>query len=409
MLPDIVAPNTSPSQAVPWWKIVYDFSSLTESIDRGLHNVMSPFWTTITELLIIGVLILLFYALVGLFLVYAERKVCAFMQNRLGPNRIGPFGIFQTIADLFKLLFKELIPIKNADGFLFNLAPFIVIIASFMAIAAIPFAKGLHAIDLNIGVLYVIAVSAMGVIGVLLAGWSSNNKYSLIGAMRSGAQIVSYELSVGLSIITIVILAGSMQLSEIVEAQRAGWFIFRGHIPAFIAFVVFLISSTAETNRGPFDLAEAESELTAGYHTEYSGIKFAFFFLAEYINMFIVASIAATVFLGGWMPFHVGHWDGFNHVMDFIPPFIWYIGKTFFVIFMMMWFKWTFPRLRIDQLLTLEWKYLIVNNYKSISLNEKYNKLSEGNNTRCLVAAERHESHRIILFQTEYYSDSKIS
>lgn len=359
MLPEIVTLNTSPTLSVPWWKVVYDFSSLTQWIDQSLHNAMSPFWTTVTEMLLIGVLILLFYALVGLFLVYAERKVCAFMQNRLGPNRVGPFGIFQTIADLFKLLFKELIPIKNADGFLFNLAPFIVIIASFMAIAAIPFAKGLHAIDLNIGVLYVIAVSAMGVIGVLLAGWSSNNKYSLIGAMRSGAQIVSYELSVGLALITVVILAGSMQLSVIVEAQRDGWFIFKGHIPAFIAFVIFLISSTAETNRGPFDLAEAESELTAGYHTEYSGIKFAFFFLAEYINMFIVASIAATVFLGGWMPFHVGHWEGFNHVMDFIPPFIWYIGKTFFVIFIMMWFKWTFPRLRIDQLLTLEWKYLL--------------------------------------------------
>jgi NADH-quinone oxidoreductase subunit H len=359
MLTETAAQNTSSSFSGPWWKVIYDFSSLTKWIDTSLHNAMSPFWTTITEMLLIGVFILLFYALVGLFLVYAERKVCAFMQNRLGPNRVGPFGIFQTIADLFKLLFKELIPIKNADGFLFNLAPFIVIIASFMAIAAIPFAKGLHAIDLNIGVLYVIAVSAMGVIGVLLAGWSSNNKYSLIGAMRSGAQIVSYELSVGLALITIVILAGSMQLSVIVEAQRDGWFIFKGHIPAFIAFVIFLISSTAETNRGPFDLAEAESELTAGYHTEYSGIKFAFFFLAEYINMFIVASIAATVFLGGWMPFHVGSWEGFNHIMDFIPPFIWYIGKTFFVIFMMMWFKWTFPRLRIDQLLTLEWKYLL--------------------------------------------------
>jgi NADH-quinone oxidoreductase subunit H len=359
MLADIADLNTSPTLSVPWWKVVYDFSALTEWIDLSLRNAMSPFWTTITEMVIIGVLILLFYALIGLFLVYAERKVCAFMQNRLGPNRVGPFGIFQTIADLFKLLFKELIPIKNADSFLFNLAPFIVIIASFMAIAAIPFAKGLHAIDLNIGVLYVIAVSAMGVIGVLLAGWSSNNKYSLIGAMRSGAQIVSYELSVGLALITIVIMSGSMQLSEIVEAQRDGWFIFKGHIPAFIAFVIFLISSTAETNRGPFDLAEAESELTAGYHTEYSGIKFAFFFLAEYINMFIVASIAATVFLGGWMPLHVGHWEGFNHVMDFLPPFIWYIGKTFFVIFLMMWFKWTFPRLRIDQLLTLEWKYLL--------------------------------------------------
>jgi len=338
---------------------MYDFTSLTTKIDAALESALSPFWTTIVEMLIIGVLILVFYAIIGLFLVYAERKVCAFMQNRLGPNRVGPFGIFQTIADLVKLLFVELIPIKNADKFLFNLAPFIVIIASFMAIAAIPFAKGLHAIDLNIGVLYIIAVSSMGVIGVLLAGWSSNNKYSLIGAMRSGAQIVSYELSVGLALITVVILAGTMQFGEIVEAQRAGWFIFRGHIPAFIAFIIFLISSTAETNRGPFDLAEAESELTGGYHTEYSGIKFAFFFLAEYINMFIVASIAATVFLGGWMPFHMGGWDGFNRIMDFIPPFIWYIGKTFFVVFLMMWFKWTFPRLRIDQLLTLEWKYLL--------------------------------------------------
>jgi NADH-quinone oxidoreductase subunit H len=338
---------------------MFDFSTVTKWIDTSLQNSMSPFWVTVTEMLIIGVAILVFYALVGLFLVYAERKVCAFMQNRLGPNRVGPFGIFQTVADLTKLLLVELVPIKNADKFLFNLAPFLVIIASFMAIAAIPFAKGLHAVDLNIGILYVIAVSAMGVIGVLLAGWSSNNKYSLIGAIRSGAQIVSYELSVGLSLITIVVLSGTMQLSEIVEAQATGWFIFKGHIPAFIAFVIFLIASTAETNRGPFDLAEAESELTAGYHTEYSGIKFAFFFLAEYMNMFIVAAIAATVFLGGWMPFHVGNWDGFNHIMDYIPSFLWFIGKTFFVVFLMMWFKWTFPRLRIDQLLTLEWKYLL--------------------------------------------------
>jgi NADH-quinone oxidoreductase subunit H len=261
-----------------------------------------------------------------------------------------------------------LIPIKQADKILFNLAPFIVIIASFLAIAAVPFAKGLHAIDFNIGILYVIAVSSMGVIGILLAGWSSNNKYSLIGAMRSGAQIVSYELSVGLSLITIIVLAGTMQFSTIVDLQKDCWFIFKGHIPAVIAFFIFLIAGTAETNRGPFDLAEAESELTAGFHTEYSGIRFAFFFLAEYMNMFIVASIAATVFLGGWQPFHIGHWDGFNHVMNWIPPFIWYIGKTAFVIFMMMWFKWTFPRLRIDQLLTLEWKYLLPINLINILL-----------------------------------------
>jgi len=347
---------------------IYDFTSFTQWIDQSLRSVMAPFWVMITEMAIIGVAILAFYALVGLFLVYAERKVCAFMQNRVGPNRVGPYGIFQTIADLIKLLMKELVYIKNADKLLFNIAPFIVITASFLAIAAIPFAKGLHAIDFNIGIFYVIAVSSLGVIGILLAGWSSNSKYSLIGAMRSGAQIVSYELSVGLSLITMVILAGSMQLSTIVEAQANGWFIFTGHIPAIIAFVIFLIASTAETNRGPFDLAEAESELTAGFHTEYSGIRFAFFFLAEYMNMFIVASIAATIFWGGWMPFHVPGWEGFNTVMDYIPPFLWYIGKTAFMIFILMWFKWTFPRLRIDQLLTLEWKYLLPINLFNVVL-----------------------------------------
>ncbi len=345
---------------------IYDFTSFNQWIDKFLFDNLPAFWAIVVEMTIIGLVVLLFYALVGLFLVYAERKVCAFMQNRVGPNRVGPYGFFQTIADLFKLLMKELVYIKNADRLLFNIAPFIVIIASFMAIAAIPFAKGLHAIDFDIGILYVIAVSSLGVVGILLAGWSSNNKYSLIGAMRSGAQIVSYELSVGLSLITIIILAGTMQFSAIVEGQANGWFIFKGHIPAFIAFIVFLISSTAETNRGPFDLAEAESELTAGFHTEYSGIKFAFFFLAEYMNMFIVASIAATVFWGGWMPFHVGGWAGFNHIMDFIPPLVWYFGKTFFIIWIMMWIKWTFPRLRIDQLLTLEWKYLLPINLVNI-------------------------------------------
>ena len=338
---------------------IYDFSSFTAWIDSSLRASMSPGWAVAIEMILIGIAILTFYAIVGLFLVYAERKVCALMQNRLGPNRGGPGGMFQTVADLVKLLFVELVPIKNADRALFNLAPFVVIIASFMAIGAIPFAKGLHAVDLNIGVFYLMAISSMGVIGVLLAGWASNNKYSLIGAMRSGAQIVSYELSVGLALVTMVVLAGTMQLSEIIEGQRWGWFIFKGHIPAVIAFVIYIISGTAETNRGPFDLAEAESELTAGYHTEYSGIKFAFFFLAEYINMFIVAAIAATIFFGGWMPLHVFGWDGFNAVMDFIPPIVWFLTKTFFIVFLMMWLKWTFPRLRIDQLLTLEWKYLL--------------------------------------------------
>ena len=338
---------------------LYDFSGITSSIHQWLSGMMSPGAVVFTELVLIGLVFLLFFALLGLFLVYLERKVCAIIQNRVGPNRVGKWGLLQTIADLIKLLIKELIPIRKSDAFLFNLAPFIVIIASLMAMAALPFAKGLQAIDFNIGVFYVMAVSSLGVVGILLAGWSSNSKYSLIGAMRSGAQIVSYELSVGLSLLAIVVFSGSMQLSTIIESQANGWWLFKGHIPAFIAFIIFLIASTAEINRGPFDLAEAESELTAGFHTEYSGIKFAFFFLAEYINMFIVAAIAATVFLGGWMPFHVGNWEGFNHIMDFIPPIVWFFLKTFFIIYVIMWFKWTFPRLRIDQLLTLEWKYLL--------------------------------------------------
>ena len=228
-----------------------------------------------------------------------------------------------------------------------------------LILAPIPFAKGFQIWDINIGVLYVSAVSSVSVIGILMAGWASNNKYSLLGAMRSGAQIVSYELSAGLSIISIVVLTGSLQISDIVASQQNGWWIFKGHIPAIIAFVIFIIAVTAETNRAPFDLAEAESELTAGFHTEYSGMKFALFFLAEYVNIFIVCSIGAILFLGGWMPLHIGNWSGFNHIMDYIPSSLWFIGKVFFLIFVIMWFRWTFPRLRIDQLLNLEWKYLL--------------------------------------------------
>jgi NADH-quinone oxidoreductase subunit H len=267
--------------------------------------------------------------------------------------------MLQSTADTVKLLVKEGITPAGADKFMFNLAPFIAMITAMLLLAPLGFAKDFQIWDLNIGVLYVTAVSSLSVIGILMAGWSSNNKYSLLGAMRSGAQIVSYELSAGLAIMTIVVLTGSLQLSEIVESQRNGWWIFKGHVPALIAFVIFIIAVTAETNRAPFDLAEAESELTAGFHTEYSGMKFALFFLAEYINVFIVCAIGATLFLGGWMPFHIGNWEGFNHVMDYIPSSIWFFGKTFFLIFVIMWFRWTFPRLRIDQLLDLEWKYLL--------------------------------------------------
>ena len=345
---------------------IYDFTQFTQAVHESLSASLTPTATLVVEFLIVGVLFLSFYALLGLFLVYAERKVCAFIQNRLGPNRVGPLGLMQTIADLIKLLMKELIKIKHSDRILYNIAPFIVIIASMMAIGSVPFAPGLHALDFNIGVLYVVAITSLGVIGILLAGWSSNSKYSLIGAMRSGAQMISYELSIGLALLPVVMMCGSLQFSSIVASQADGWWIFKGHIPVFIAFIIFLIASTAETNRGPFDLAEAESELTAGFHTEYSGIRFAFFFLAEYMNMFLVAAIAATVFLGGWQPLHFGGFEAFNHIMDFIPPIIWFFGKTFAIIYIIMLFKWTFPRLRIDQLLRLEWKYLLPLNMMNI-------------------------------------------
>lgn len=345
---------------------LYDFSYLTGGIHNSLSEHFEPSTVTLIEMILAGVAFMILFAILGLVLVYAERKVSAFFQQRLGPMRVGKWGTAQTLADVIKLLMKEPLMNKNADSFLFNLAPYIIMIAAFMAMAALPFAKGLHALDFDIGILYVSAVSSLGVIGILLAGWSSDNKYSLIGAMRSGAQIISYELSVGLSLLTIVVLTGSLQFSTIIESQANGWWIFKGHIPAVIAFIIFLIASTAETNRGPFDLAEAESELTAGFHTEYSGLKFAFFFLAEFANMFIVSAIGATVFLGGWMPFHIGGWVGFNNIMDYIPPIFWFFGKVSFIIFLMMWFRWTFPRLRIDQLLTLEWKYLLPVNLMNI-------------------------------------------
>ncbi|MBK7570440.1 MAG: NADH-quinone oxidoreductase subunit NuoH [Bacteroidetes bacterium] len=315
--------------------------------------------TTLTELTIVGILVLSLFAVLGLVLVFMERKVSAYMQIRLGPNRVGYKGLAQTLADTIKLVVKEGLTPNGADKFLFNLAPFIVMFGAMLLMAPIPFARNSQIWDLNIGVLYITAVSSISVIGILMAGWSSNNKYSLLGAMRSGAQIVSYELSAGLAIISIVVLTGSLKISEIIASQETGWWIFRGHIPVLISFVIFIIAVTAETNRAPFDMAEAESELTAGFHTEYSGMRFALFFLAEYVNIFIVCAIGATLFLGGWMPVHIGNWAGFNHLMDFIPSSIWFFGKTFFLIFVIMWFRWTFPRLRIDQLLNLEWKYLL--------------------------------------------------
>ncbi|MEG0700512.1 MAG: NADH-quinone oxidoreductase subunit NuoH [Muribaculaceae bacterium] len=347
---------------------MFDFSLVTNWINELLLGFM-PLWLTIVvECVLIGVALLLLYAVLALFYIYFERKVCGAFQCRLGPNRVGPFGVLQSVADMFKILIKELITINHVDKFLFALAPYLVIVASMMAFAVLPWGNGLQIINFNIGIFFLVAVSSIGVLGILLAGWSSNNKFTLIGAMRSGAQMVSYELSIGLSILTMVVFAGTMTVPGIIEAQKDLWFIFSGHIPAIIAFIIYLIAGTAETNRGPFDLPEAESELTAGYHTEYSGIHFGFFYLAEYLNLFIVSGVATLLFLGGWMPLHIPGWEGFNGVMDYIPSVVWFFGKAIAVSFIIIWIKWTFPRLRIDQLLSLEWKYLLPINLVNLIL-----------------------------------------
>ena len=334
-------------------------SKISNGIHSWLNETFNPTWALVFEMLFAGVCIISLFAILGLVLVLMERKVAAWMQIRLGPNRVGPKGLLQSAADTVKLLVKEGMTPNGVDRFLFNLAPFIAMIVAMLLMAPVAFAKDFMLWDLNVGVLYITAVSSINVISILMAGWASNNKYSLMGAMRSGAQIVSYELSAGLAVLTIIVFIGSLNVSDIILSQADGWWLFKGHVPALISFVIFMIAVTAETNRAPFDLAEAESELTAGFHTEYSGMKFALFFLAEYINVFIVCALGATLFLGGWMPFHIGNWAAFNHVMDYIPSSIWFFGKTFFLIFLIMWFRWTFPRLRIDQLLNLEWKYLL--------------------------------------------------
>lgn len=342
---------------------MFDYYNL-EPLLMWIHSAMCslmPEWLALTiEGIVVGVFIMVMYAVLAIILIYMERKVCAAFQCRIGPDRVGGRGgLLQVPADVIKILTKEIISLKNSDKFLYGLAPFLVIMASILTFSCLPWNKGGEILHMNIGIFFVLAASSIGVLGILLAGWSSNSKYTLIGAVRSGAMIISYELSIGISVLTMVILCGTMDIQEIVAYQENGWNLFKGHIPAIMAFVIYLIAGNAEANRAPFDLAEAEQELTAGYHTEYSGMHFGFFYLAEYLNLFITAGIAVTLFLGGWMPLHIAGLDGFNMVMDYIPGVIWFVGKTFLVVFLLMWIRWTFPRLRIDQVLILEWKYLM--------------------------------------------------
>jgi NADH-quinone oxidoreductase subunit H len=345
-----------------------EVTNLMSWFDAWLKGFMPEWGAVLVECVLIGVALLAAYSVLAMALIYIERKISGFFQARLGPNRLGKWGLLQVPADVIKILLKEIIKLDRIDMFLFIAAPIFMISASMLAFGAIPFGKSLQAIDFNIGVFYVTAVSSLGIVGVLLAGWASNNKYSMVGAMRSGAQFISYELSAGFALMTIVVMTGTMQLSQMVESQRYVWNVFNGHISSIIAFMIYLIAGHAETNRGPFDVPEAESELTAGYHTEYSGIAFGFYYLAEYMNMFIIAAIGTTVFLGGWMPIQVSGWDGFNQIMAYIPSYIWFFAKTGILIFISLWVRWSFPRLRIDQLLNLEWKYMLPINLVNILL-----------------------------------------
>ena len=339
---------------------MFDFSIVTTWIDSLLRQTLGlgDFLSILIECVLVGVAILAAYALIAIVLIFMERKVCAYFQCRLGPMRVGPWGIFQVFADVLKMLIKEIFVVDKADKFLYYLAPVLVIVASVGTFSFLPWNNGAQVLDFNVGIFLLTAISSIGVLGIFLAGWGSNNKYSVVSAMRGAVQMISYEISLGLCIISAVLLTGTMQISGIVGAQDSAWLIFQSPF-TWIAFLVFLIAGNAEANRGPFDLAEAESELTAGYHTEYSGMGFGFYYLAEYLNLFVISGIAATVFLGGWMPLHVVGLDGFNAAMDYIPGIIWFMGKTFAIVWILMWIRWTFPRLRIDQILTLEWKYIM--------------------------------------------------
>jgi len=315
--------------------------------------------------ILIAVPIFLFLAVNALVVVYAERKISAFMQDRLGPMgqgaglHAGKWGLLQTVADTVKLISKEDIIPAAVDKKLFISAPFIFFIGSFITFVALPFNQTIVAANFNIGIFYIVAVSSVGVIGIILAGYGSNNKWSLYGAMRSAAQIISYEIPVALSLLTVVMLVGSLQMQEIIKAQDGviwgflpHWFVFKNPF-TFIAFFILFISGVAEVNRTPFDIPEAESELVAGFHTEYSGLRWAFFFLAEYANVFIVAGVASVVFLGGWQSPIPGFLEGSGWGL------VWFLGKAIFLIFTMIWFRWTFPRLRTDQLMVMCWKYFI--------------------------------------------------
>ena len=287
------------------------------------------------------------------YLTFAERKVIGYMQLRLGPNRVGPRGLGQPIADALKLLCKEIIFPDESNRFLFLIAPVISLATALIAWAVIPFSAELVLADVNAGLLFALAATSLGVYGVIIAGWASNSKYAFLGCLRSAAQIVSYEIAMGFALVTVLMVSGSLNFSDIVNGQRGGTFLSWYFVPLFPMFVVYFIAGVAETNRAPFDVAEGESEIVAGFHVEYSGMAFAIFFLAEYANMILISALSAVMFLGGWLPpFDIAPFT-------WVPGIVWFVFKTAFFLFCFLWFRATFPRYRYDQIMRLGWKVLI--------------------------------------------------
>ena len=314
---------------------------------------------------LLKIVILLNAVLVSVsYMTLLERKVIAWVQSRLGPMRVGPRGVLQPIADALKLMMKEDITPARADKWVFTLAPMMVLVPALIVFAVIPFGpevnlfgrlEPLYITDINVGLLYIVSVASLGVYGIILGGWASNSKYPLLASLRASAQLISYEVAVTMTLVSMIVTAGTLSMVGIVEAQRESglWFLFIQPV----AFVLFFIGGLAETNRAPFDMPEAEQELTGGFHTEYSGMRFALFFLAEYANMIVICSVATTLFMGGWLrPFPSVEALGF---LDLIPSWIWFISKTFAFLYVFLWIRATLPRYRYDQLMRLGWKVLI--------------------------------------------------
>jgi NADH-quinone oxidoreductase subunit H len=337
---------------------------MSDTLTHWSNAMLSTTWGPPTWVVMKTVLLILAIAIPVIlcvaYLTLWERKFIGYMQIRIGPNRVGPKGLLQPFADVLKLLMKEVIVPTGANRFLFVAAPILTLMPAMAAWAVIPFSPEVVLADINAGLLYVMAITSMGVYGVIIAGWASNSKYAFLGAMRSAAQIVSYEIAMGFALVCVLLVSQSLNLTDIVAAQERGWFADMGinflswnWLPLLPMFLVYFISGVAETNRAPFDVAEGESEIVAGFHVEYSGMAFALFFLGEYMNMILVATLATIMFLGGW----AAPWD--SALTNAVPPFVWLFLKAFFMVTLFLWFRATFPRYRYDQIMRLGWKVFI--------------------------------------------------